>query len=170
MGAKPPSEKTSTSLRIRLAPFHMVMVVVMAIVALFKILDLNAAYDNPSLSPKEETKLKKRLKEIDDSEQYALVAEVNGFYPCLHSGRKTCYLIAGEVWKYGVTSKGEFGRYKQNFLLKNNVSYVVQFKGTFSDCLKQEQIRLFGYPYLAENLARPLEERLSRPPYNPIMR
>ena len=122
------------------------------------------------LSPKEAAKLEKKLKEIDDSEQYALVAASDGFYPCLHSGRITYYLLAGEIWKYGVTSKGQFGRYSASFLLKNNVSYIVQFKGNLSECLKQEQIKLFNYPYLPENLARPLKNRLPRPPYNPIMR
>lgn len=54
--------------------------------------------ETPALSPREEKKLQQRLKEIDDSEQYALLARANGWYPCLHSGRTTCYLLAGEVW------------------------------------------------------------------------
>ncbi len=124
----------------------------------------------PGLKPKEKAKLDKRLREIDDSEQYALMATIDGWYPCLHSGRTTYYLLVGEVWKYGVTSKGKFGRYSKDFLLENNVSYVVEFKGNFSECLKQEQIKLFNYPYLPESLARPVVERLQRPPYNSIMR
>ena len=124
----------------------------------------------PDLHPKDQAKLEKRLKEIDDSEQYALIATVDGWYPCLHSGHTTFYLLTGEVWKYGVTSKGEFGRYAASFLLKNRVTYLVQFKGNFAECLKQEQIQLFNYPYLPESLARPMAERLPRPPYNPITR
>lgn len=126
--------------------------------------------DFAQLSPLETQKLQKRLKEIDDSEQYALVAAVNGFYPCLHSGHKTYYLKTGEVWKYGVTSKGVLGRYAASFLIQNRVSYIVQFKGNFAECLKQEQIKLFGYPYLPENQIRPLALQLPRPPYNPVMR
>ncbi len=122
------------------------------------------------LSSKEEKKLQKRLKEIDDSEQYALVATIDGWYPCLHSGHPICHLLIGEVWKYGVTSKGKLGRYTAVFLVENQVSYLVQYKGTYSECLKQEQIRLFNYRYLPENLARPPAEQLPRPPYNPIMR
>ena len=122
------------------------------------------------LSPQEEAKLQKRLKEIDDSEQYALVATEDGWYPCLHSGRSLIYLRVGEVWKYGVTSKGEIGRYTTSFLLRNNVSYLLQFRGNFAECLKQEQIKLYNYPYLPENLARPPSVRLPRPPYNPVMR
>lgn len=124
----------------------------------------------PRISPREEAQLERRLKEIDDSEQYALLAISSGWYPCLHSGRATCYLHAGEVWKYGVTSKGKFGRYSVAFLLKSNVTYNIQFKGNFAECLKQEQIRLFNYPYLPENLARFPRDRLPRPPYNSIMR
>ncbi len=131
---------------------------------------LEKSGNEPKLSRKEEEKLQKRLKEIDESEQYALVAMEDGWYPCLHSGRTTFYLNVGEVWKYGVTSKGETGRYTELFLFKNRVSYLRQFTGTFSECLKQEQIRLFHYPYTPENLARPPAERLPRPPYNPIMR
>jgi hypothetical protein len=126
--------------------------------------------DFAQLSPQETDKLQKRLKEIDDSEQYALVAAIDGFYPCLHSGHKTYYLKTGEVWKYGVTSKGALGRYAASFLVKNRVSYLVQFKGNFAECLKQEQIKLFGYPYLPENQVRPLALQLPRPPYNPVMR
>ncbi len=126
--------------------------------------------DLDTLNPSEAARLQKRLREIDDSEQYLLVATINGLYPCLHSGRTTYYLKSGEVWKYGVTSKGEFGRYAAAFLVKNKVSYIVEFNGTFSECLKQEQIKLFNYPYLPENLSRPETERLPRPPYNSIMR
>lgn len=69
-----------------------------------------------------------------------------------------------------MTSKGKFGRYSIAFFAKYNVLYFVQFKGTYSECLKQEQIRLFNYPYFPENLARSPNERLPRPPFNPIMR
>lgn len=124
----------------------------------------------PKLKPKEDAKLQKRLKEIDEAEQYALLAKADGWYQCLHSGKPTYYLRTGEVWKYGVTTKGELGRYQTRFLLRNNVIYLVEFRGNIAECLKQEQIKLFFYPFLPENLARPPEMRLPRPPYNPIMR
>jgi hypothetical protein len=147
-----------------------VAILVLVAIALSTRLDVSKIDGSGQLNPKEEAKLQKRLKEIDDSEQYALVAKMDGWYPCLHSGKGTCYLLAGEVWKYGVTSKGEFGRYSSMFISRNNVSYFIQFKGNMAECLKQEQIKLFNYPYLPENLARSPEERLPRPPYNPIMR
>lgn len=143
---------------------------ILVAIALFSKLIFEAKNEVPNLSPQEEAKLQKRLREIDDSEQYALLATVEGWYLCLHAGKTTYYLKAGEVWKYGVTSKGKFGRYTASFLLKNKVSYIVQFKGNLSECLKQEQVKLFNYPNLPENLARQPSERLSRPPYNAIMR
>jgi len=124
----------------------------------------------PALSPKQDAKLQKKLKEIDEAEQYALLAAHDGLYTCLHSGRPVFYLKIGEVWKYGTTTKGELGRYTASFLLKNNVVYIVQYKGNLAECLKQEQIKLFNYPFLPENLARPRPDQLIRPPYNPIMR
>lgn len=151
------------------SPFIVGILVLVAIVLSAR-LYISKTDISDQLDPKEEAKLQKRLKEIDDSEQYALVAKMDGWYPCLHSGRATCYLLAGEVWKYGVTSKGEFGRYSSMFISRNNVSYIVEYKGNMAECLKQEQIKLFNYPYLPENLARPPEDRLPRPPYNPIMR
>ncbi len=122
----------------------------------------------PKLKPKDAARLEKKLREIDDAEQYALVARSDGLYACLN-GPPTYYLKTGEIWRYGVTTKGELGRYKGKFLIQNNVIYTVQFRGNVAECLKQEQINLFMYPYLPENLARPIELRLPRPPYNPIM-
>jgi len=133
---------------------------------LFKNLVFESDEPEPKLSPKEEEKLLKRLREIDESEQYALIALSDGWYPCLHSGRTSYYLKKGEVWKYGVTSKGKKGRYTTDYLVKNRVVYFVQSIGTFSECLKEEQIKLYYYPHLPENLARPPAERLPRPPYN----
>jgi len=170
MGANKP-ELPKPEIKPFLLPLAILAVSILAIVLFPKIL-VEEEYGSPKtkLHPKEEERLQRRLKEIDDSEQYALLAEIDGWYPCLHSGRSIFYLKAGEVWKYGVTSKGQLGRYKTDFLIRNNVSYFTQFKGTFSECLKQEQIKLFNYPYLPESLARSKAERLPRPPFNQIMR
>lgn len=168
--AGPPLKKqTSTSRQPAALPL-LAAFVLLVFIAVFRVFYFQENTELPRFNPGENARLQKRLKEIDDSEQYALVAEVDGWYPCLHSGQTFYYLRAGEIWKYGVTSKGELGRYSAAFLFNNNVFYYVQFKGTFSECLKQEQIKLFNYPYLPENLARPPENRLPRPPYNRIMR
>lgn len=155
------------------APFPFIPFALLALFALLVSMPRKAAMPDPEvpvMSPLDQEKLSKRLREIDDSEQYALIAEGDGWYPCLHSGRTQFYLHAGEVWKYGVTSKGQTGRYSISFLTKHNVSYLIQFKGNFAECLKQEQIKLFNYLYLPENTARSPENRLLRPPYNSIMR
>lgn len=171
MGADKPRPPQPHSQIEKPSIFRLVIATVcmLAIVLVTEIL-VDEESGNPKLHPKEEERLLKRLQEIDDSEQYALIAKKDGWYPCLHSGRTTFYLKAGEVWKYGVTSKGQIGRYTLKFLVQNQVEYHVQFKGTFSECLKQEQIKLYYYPYIMKNQARPLSERLPRPPYNPVTR
>jgi hypothetical protein len=124
----------------------------------------------PRLSTKHQNQLQKKLDELDEAEQYALVARKAGYYPCLHSGHTLYFLQPGEVWKYGVTTKGERGRYSGQFILDNSVSYIIQFTGTIGECLQAEQTQLFTYPILPENLARPEKDRLLRPPNNPIFK
>lgn len=124
----------------------------------------------PRLNSKHQQQLQKKLNELEEAEQYALVAVAEGWYPCLHSGRALYYLRPGEVWKYGVTAKGERGRYTSPFLQNNGVVYVIQFKGTMTECLQEEQRKLFAYPLLPENLARLELDRLLRPPYNPVLK
>ncbi len=124
----------------------------------------------PRLIAKHQNQLEKKLNQLEDAEQYALVAMAEGWYPCLHSGRALYYLHTGEVWKYGVTAKGERGRYTTQFLQNNGVLYVIQFKGTMTECLQEEQRKLFSYPLLPENLARLELDRLLRPPYNPVLK
>ena len=121
----------------------------------------------PAHRPTEETLFEQRWIPIGDSRQYALTAKGNGWYPCLHSRRTNFYLKTNEVWKYGVARGGDFGRFKATFLIRNKVSCVIQYKGAFTHCQRQVQIRLFNYPNLPENTARPPAQRLPRPPYNP---
>ncbi|MBL7779717.1 MAG: hypothetical protein JNM22_00780 [Saprospiraceae bacterium] len=122
----------------------------------------------PHLTAKHQKQLQKKMEELDEGEQYALVATTNRMYPCVHNGHSLYFLRVGEVWKYGTTIKGQRGRYSSQFFEDNAVSYIVEFRGTMGECLKQEQIKLFSYPILPENLARPQEMRLLRPPNNPV--
>ncbi|MEI6410005.1 MAG: hypothetical protein WCR52_11515 [Bacteroidota bacterium] len=124
----------------------------------------------PRLTAKHQQQLKKKLDELEEAEQYALVAMTDGWYPWLHSNRALYYLHTGEVWKYGVTTKGERGRYTTEFLQDNGVLYIIQFKGSMTECLQEEQRKLFSYPLLPENLARLEIDRLLRPPYNPVLK
>lgn len=151
-------------------PVWPLLAVIVSIIIVCAVIVFKKEEPSPALSPKEKAKLEQKVKEIDDAEQYALIAAKDGLYTCLHSGRGTCFLHKGEVFKYGVTTKGEFGRYNTSFMMKHNVIYVVEFKGNIAECLIQEQIKLFNYPYLPENLARLPEDQLPRPPFNPIMK
>lgn len=173
MGAdKPRTETPDIGTQNTRTPFPLIlfgMVLLLLIVARLSNADFKEENEVPKLNPRDEAKLEKRLKEIDDAEQYALIATVNGWYPCNHPGRPTFYLLAGEVWKYGATTKGQLGRYSYKYLEKMSVSYIVQFQGTIAECMKEEQRKLFGYPFLPENLARPEKDRLPRPPFNSKM-
>lgn len=169
MGAEQPKRgKTFTATKISFLALLEAAALLVALVIFTKVY-LNGEIEMPKLKPKDEARLAKKLREIDDAEQYALVANCNGWYPCQNNGFQTYYLKMGEVWKYGVTTKGELGRYKGGFLFRNKVIYLVQFRGNIAECLKMEQIMLFMYPFLPENLARPVKLQLPRPPYNPIM-
>ena len=120
----------------------------------------------PQLSEKRQAELDKRRKEIMDAEQYVLLAQSPGWYKCLHCVGGRIYLNHREVWKYGVTMKGEKGRYTKEFLSSRNLQYVVQFRGNYAECLLIEKEQIFAYPLLPENLRRPDKFKLVLPPGN----
>jgi len=121
---------------------------------------------NVTLSPERQAKLDKELEEIDNAEQYALVATVDGFYPCLTcpDASGTIYLYVGEVWKYGVTRVGEKRRYPNQNYGAPDLTYVTQFIGNYTECLKMEKTKIYSYPLLPE--ARKRDVILIRPPGN----
>lgn len=122
--------------------------------------------DKPSdqLSPERAEKLQKELEEIDHAEQYVLIATQNTWYPCFPcTEKKRIFLLRGQVWKYGITRKGEAGRYGKS-LAQQNLIYVRQYQGPLQECLKQEKIKIYNYAVYPENLAR--EHPLIRPPGN----
>lgn len=121
---------------------------------------------NVTLSPERQAKLDKELEEIDNAEQYALFATLNGYYPCFTcpDGSGRIYLYVGEVWKYGVTRVGEKRRYPNQNYGAPNVAYVTQFRGTYTECLKMEKTKIYSYPLLPE--ARKRDVILVRPPGN----
>lgn len=117
------------------------------------------------LAPKRKAKLEKELKQIDNAEQYALIALVPGYYPCLScEGEKMIFLNAGEVWKYGTTRLGEAIRYKSD-PLDPRLKYEVEFRGNYADCLKMEKIQIYNYVLLPENQKK--ANPIIRPPGNP---
>lgn len=121
---------------------------------------------NVVLAPERAAKLAKELEELDEAEQYVLLATASRHYPCYScpGGQKTIYLHAGEVWRYGTTRKGEQGRYPDQDYGAPFLTYVPQFWGTLSDCIKQEKIKIYNYPLLPQAMAR--EIQLIRPPGN----
>jgi hypothetical protein len=118
----------------------------------------------PKLAPPRQQQMEERLKRLQRCEQYVISARISGYYPCYNCEKDTTiFLHAGEVWKYGVTIQGVLKRYR-NWLVKNNLRYRVQYRGTVQDCLIQETLKIYQYPLLPENLKR--KPPLIRPPGN----
>ena len=116
------------------------------------------------LSTKRKAKLEKNLKELEEGEQYALIVVKEGLFPCYSCLKtSTIQLFPGQIWKYGVTSKGEQGRYKGNLPVPN-LLYKTQFVGMLQDCYMEEQRKIFSYALLPENTVR--DNPLIRPPGN----
>lgn len=121
---------------------------------------------NVKLHPKRQSKLEKELNEIDNAQQYGLYAAIPGNYPCYTcpDGAKTIFLYRNEVWKYGITRKGEKTRYPGDMLSNSKLIYVVEFEGDYAQCLKEEKRKIYNYPLLPEALKRKV--KLFRPPGN----
>ncbi len=122
----------------------------------------------PELAPWRKEKLRKELEDLEDAEQYVLIAGLSDWYPCYNcNDNKFIFLQAGEVWKYGVTVKGEKQRYRSGLPAKELV-YLMQFRGPLHECLKKEKIKIYNYAILPENLKR--TNPLIRPPGNKVDR
>jgi len=118
--------------------------------------------DITKLSPERRQKLEKELDELENAEQYALIAAIDGWYPCFHcKNTNRIFLLKGEIWRYGVTRKGEKERYGTG-LLDRRLIYTIQYTGQLQECLKREKIKIYTYAILSENLKRP--HPLIRPP------
>lgn len=121
---------------------------------------------NEMLSPERQRKLDRELREIDNAIQYALLATANKYYPCYScpDGSKTIFLNIGEAWKYGSTRVGETRRYPNKNYGASDLTFLPQFHGTYTECLKMEKIKIYNYPLLPEAKKRKI--RLFRPPGN----
>lgn len=107
----------------------------------------------------------------EETEQYVLRASKSGYYQCLHCPNGVFFLHANEVWKYGITTQGKYGRYKPQYLRRMGLIYEVQYIGNLQKAMEQELIKIGNYPLLPENLARPdrssseeIRYKLARPP------
>jgi hypothetical protein len=138
------------------------------LMTLIALISLYAAYeiakDNIGLSPERKAKLNRELEELENAEQYVLRANQSAWYPCYSCPTKNrIFLLKDEVWKYGVTRKGEKGRYGR-WHIGQGLYYLVQYQGPLQECLRQEKIKIYHYALLPENLKR--EQQLIRPPGN----
>jgi len=117
------------------------------------------------LAPWRKEKLDRELDEIDEAVQYALIVTKSGEYRCFScpDGRRVIHLEVGHTWRYGTTRKGEVGRYRGQ-LPDVRLLFVEQFKGSLSECLKEEKRKIYFYALLPENLSR--KKPLIRPPGN----
>lgn len=122
------------------------------------------------LTPERKAERDRQAKKSNRAEQYALFAQKSGYYQCPLCKDQKIFLNIGETWKYGVTVNGQTIRYSVEFLQENNLRYRVEFIGNYAECLAQEKIKLFNYPILPENLARPDSLRLILPPGNTQLR
>lgn len=123
---------------------------------------------NPKISEVREQRLERELEELNNSEQYALRVVVSGYYQCYNCGTNaSLYMYTNEVWKYGVTTKQQEGRYPDGFP-EEGLYYDIQFRGTYQACLEEEKRKLFQYAILPENLKR--NPPIIRPPGNKIDR
>ncbi|HOY21386.1 MAG TPA: hypothetical protein PLC89_28995 [Haliscomenobacter sp.] len=120
----------------------------------------------PKLTEKRQKKLEKAVRELEKAEQYALLVEIPGYYPC-YSCKDTSHIFLNisELWRYGSTVKKEEGRYRKT-LKRKGLAYRTQFVGNIFECKKQELIKIYNYPTLPENLRRKVP--LIRPPGNKI--
>jgi len=117
------------------------------------------ALGEAELTPQRVAKLLRELDELDDAEQYVLLAAKPGHYPCFScTGKSSIFLHQGQVWKYGVTRKGERGRYG-NWHVDQGLLYFIEYTGPL-----QEKLKIYNYALLPENLAR--TPPLIRPPGN----
>ncbi|MEK7256965.1 MAG: hypothetical protein AAB316_19575 [Bacteroidota bacterium] len=122
--------------------------------------------DKPRLKKKRTAQLEKDIAAIRESVQYVLLAKSDGLYRCKRNQDGFIFLKKGEIWRYGVTRKGQKGRYSEDFLEVNNLVFRIQFNGRLDECLEQEKLKIYEYPLLPENIARLPTERQVYPPGN----
>lgn len=119
------------------------------------------------LSSEREAQLQQRLRRLQRCEQYVLRAKSSGFYPCYACvGDTQIFLRAGEVWKYGISIRGQKGRYGNNWIAARGLNYRVQYRGSVQACLRQEALKIYHYALLPENIRRAVP--LMRPPGNKV--
>ncbi len=108
---------------------------------------------------------------LPNCEQYVLRVKKSGKYPILQRSygdlqeiKAWIWLNAGETWRCGATARGEAGRSPNNIyfvskdgtytLTDNELEYIIEFKGTWTEVLIEEKIKIYSYSLLPECIAR----------------
>ena len=85
---------------------------------------------------------------LKQTEQYALRALEDGFYPVMKRGfanaRELTWLNKGDVWKFG-TTKNPLTRYSQTWLREMNLRYFTEFEGTLKEALQLERMKIVNF-------------------------
>lgn len=116
------------------------------------------------ISKARQKKLDKALDDLSEAEQYALIVTKQGRFPCYSCPDSTMIkLFPGEVWRYGVTTKGVAGRYPKGLPFLS-LEFRTQFVETIQDCFMEERRKIYHYAALPENLKR--KRPIIRPPGN----
>lgn len=133
---------------------------------------------------------RERLKDLQRKQQeleeeyvcYKLIANMNKYYDCPICFMNKFFLLEEEIIKYGITSKGEEGRYGNKYLIEQQISFIAIDSGSLQD-MRALELELIGlYPLKEENQVRPgrkgviqrfkngeyivLRYKLARPPQN----
>lgn len=163
------STKTSKQYPKHNRPKNLILLIGIVVISVFMGIRELVEFDKdgkPRLAKWRQEKLDRELEELDNAEQYALIAARPDWYPCYNCGDKPeIFLYPSEIWKYGVTRKGKDGRYSKG-LPADGLAYVIQFRGTLQECLRQEKLKIYEYVLLPENQKR--DKILIRPPGNKI--
>ncbi len=103
---------------------------------------------------------------MEECVQYALLADSSKMYPCYAcEGTDSIFLKVGEVWYYGETCY-ENSRYSDNELIRNNLLFKIQDRGSKQKMILSQKRKIYDYIHLPENRIR--EEILIRPPGNTL--
>jgi len=128
---------------------------------------------NPQVIPEVVENLERHKKKRDACVQYVAVAIGDGYRACYTcpDGRKTIFLRAGEIWKYGETCDFQTRKNALEYKI-NNVDLVPQNSGTKDYCFKIQLDSVYLYKKHFENLRRLKNTGiwLKRPPGNKIYR
>lgn len=107
-----------------------------------------------------------RLKDFDDKKSkikdgvvlYKLIAIKNGNYYCSFCSEQSFYLLAGEVYRYGITGQAPSGRYRLKELKSKGLRFKELAKGSLEQMRLKELELIVHYPLLLENQIRPYKE------------